>query len=482
MHKIKLKTILTVCGAALLLQFCTQTASEDSQRAIDKPFSDIEVPAESWEVQPGKEAIFTSSRGSIVKIPADVFCYEDGSEVTTPVTVKYTEYQDGLEIMASGIPMVFDSAGVSYDFVSAGMLELRGFDQNGKEVLLKEGKAIDVDMASNVEGDFNLYYFDESGQAAAQAQTASFLLQINTTSPTQVRKGAWKNVSYSLKTKENPEKQALQTAFNKEDVPEEPLKPLPFNSSNFVFDLNINTDAYPEFKHFKGILWEYVDMKGSKNPEKNEWIFSEDWTNMSIERHKKKGVYTLILKNKQKQFRTQVRPVLDEANYKKALKAFDKQFEEYQTILADRQGKENQLRKLGGLIRSFQLTSTGVWNVDKIRSLRQQAIMVNADIKLSDQSAAIPETFYYITENNKGTVVMRYTKDRWGEFFYLKSTNPYLVAPLEDGRMAVFSKEQMQELPLNPSKEFQPFTFNMSVLDDKASSYAELQELINKNS
>ena len=64
------------------------------------------------------------------------------------------------EILASGIPMRYDSAGVKQSFESAGMIEIKGI-QNGKEIKLKQNKKIEINMASQKKGDrFNLYYLD----------------------------------------------------------------------------------------------------------------------------------------------------------------------------------------------------------------------------------------------------------------------------------------------------------------------------------
>lgn len=473
-----------IAGSLLaIFQYCT-SSNDQGLRKIEKPFTAIDIPTNDWTTLAGEAATFKAPSGSTVSIPANAFCYPDGSSPKGEVKIKYTEYFDAVDIIASGIPMVFDSAGVSYDFVSGGMLEINSFDQDGKALLLKEGKNIEIQMASNAEGDFNLYYFNESGSTpkTAQASLFSSILLEATPSPQTVRLGQWENRQSPLKATVNPEKATLEEALKADTLPNEPVAPKAFNPDNFVFDLNINVDAYPEFKHFKGILWEYVAMKGSKDPEKNEWIFSEDWTNMSIERHKKKGVYVLHLKNKDKSFTTLVKPVLDGDDYKKALKAFDKQFEEYQTLLAERETEERRIRKMGGLLRTLQLTNLGVWNVDKINKLRNEAIMVKASIEIEEKGVTTPETFYYVTEGNNGTVVIRYSKDRWNDFFYIKSTEPYLIAPLSDGRVALYSKTDMQALSTENDQQKETQIFSMKVIQEDAETLQELKELIIKNS
>lgn len=102
------------------------------------------------------------SSGTKVNIPPDAFVDENGNPVEGNVTIGYREYKNPLDFLLSGIPMGSDSGGVKGQFISAGMFELNA-SVNGKQVFLKKGSKIDVELSSmDKDPDYNLYAFNDS--------------------------------------------------------------------------------------------------------------------------------------------------------------------------------------------------------------------------------------------------------------------------------------------------------------------------------
>ncbi len=131
---------------------------------LDKPIKNAELTIEKSTVSPTEkqEVEFSSAR---LTVPSDAFLDENGALITEPVNLEYTEFMNPAQIMLSGIPMNYDSAGVRYNFSSAGMFEINA-NVNGKPVFPNPEKPIRVDMkSSSSDTDYNLYAFDEqSGQ------------------------------------------------------------------------------------------------------------------------------------------------------------------------------------------------------------------------------------------------------------------------------------------------------------------------------
>ena len=99
--------------------------------------------------------------GTTISIPANAFEDANGAVVTGSVDISYREFRDPVDIVLSGIPMTYDTSGVTENFESAGMFEINA-SQNGSEVYLRDGMNIDmnfsvVDTAST----FNFYRLDE---------------------------------------------------------------------------------------------------------------------------------------------------------------------------------------------------------------------------------------------------------------------------------------------------------------------------------
>ncbi len=106
-------------------------------------------------------SILTES-GTRVKIPANALVDANGNPVQGEVNISYREYHEPLEVLLSGIPMTFDSAGARHQFQTAGMFELQAVKE-GEEVFIKPGEKIKIEMQSmDDESDYNLYALDET--------------------------------------------------------------------------------------------------------------------------------------------------------------------------------------------------------------------------------------------------------------------------------------------------------------------------------
>lgn len=100
--------------------------------------------------------------GSSIEIPPNAFVDLNGKPVQGQVDIEWNEYHSLTEIMFSGIPMKYDSAGVQNDLVSGGMFKIKG-SQNGQQVNIAPGKDILVNINSQDEkSQFNFYELDES--------------------------------------------------------------------------------------------------------------------------------------------------------------------------------------------------------------------------------------------------------------------------------------------------------------------------------
>ncbi|HRD40305.1 MAG TPA: hypothetical protein PLC65_16880, partial [Bacteroidia bacterium] len=78
---------------------------------------------------------------SKIKVPQNAFVNKAGPDIIGDVEIQYREMHDQADIIASGIPMTYDSAGTKYHFESAGMFDIKA-SQNGEQVFLKHGKQI----------------------------------------------------------------------------------------------------------------------------------------------------------------------------------------------------------------------------------------------------------------------------------------------------------------------------------------------------
>lgn len=127
-----------------------------------KPF-DFDVSAMQTENDAQRAANLTYLRsGTRIYIPGNSLVDHDGNAVTGPVTYTYKEWRNPVDFLMSGIPMDYPHAFSGQHFQSAGMFELRAF-QDGKEVFLAPGRSASLKFAvADTATGYALYAYDES--------------------------------------------------------------------------------------------------------------------------------------------------------------------------------------------------------------------------------------------------------------------------------------------------------------------------------
>ncbi|KAB2916191.1 MAG: hypothetical protein F9K23_08760 [Bacteroidetes bacterium] len=158
--------------------------------------------------------------GTKITIPQDAFVDATGKPVTGNVNITYREIITPLDMLMSGVPMAYDSGGVTNQFVSAGNFELLAFKE-GEPLTLAQDKTIDVEFVSaDANNGFNLYKLNpetanwefegtaDNREKPAQDSTKSKPLQIVDTDftygfDTTVFEERFANVNYRYMLDEN---------------------------------------------------------------------------------------------------------------------------------------------------------------------------------------------------------------------------------------------------------------------------------------
>ncbi|GAB5416122.1 MAG: hypothetical protein Crog4KO_12930 [Crocinitomicaceae bacterium] len=106
------------------------------------------------------DTIFAPS-GSTILFEANSFVDADGNPIKGKVEVEWQEFHTIGDIIASGIPMKYDSAGVAYDLESGGMFTIAA-NYDGAPAEVAPGKSVDVNLASLQDTPcYNFYELDE---------------------------------------------------------------------------------------------------------------------------------------------------------------------------------------------------------------------------------------------------------------------------------------------------------------------------------
>lgn len=345
------KTAFLMC-AALVLGACGNISQNTPSVSvadfvpplIDLPTAEEVIPYADFTIMPAEGGSFVTDHGTKVTFPANAFAFADGTPVTEPVQVKFREFHNASEIMLSGIVMTAKNEnGETLPFESAGMFDIAG-QCAGKEVKIAEGKTAQIDLPNRKpDPNFNFYRLDGTG---------------------------WTELQKNLPAVDNTVSEATRKEAEK-PLPVIPVAPEKADEKTFVFDLDLDTDRYPELKELYGLMWQYAGEKGSAtDPEKNKKITETNWTQSEIERNSD-NTYNLVLRQQRQRMVIPVKPVLRGKSYAEAKARFDQKMDKYNAAMESQKQARQQLSIEDQYTRSLAISGFGVYNCDRFYLMPQ---------------------------------------------------------------------------------------------------------------
>lgn len=425
--------LLSCLTFILMVQSCQQNSNELPH--ITPPAEGLDLQTDQYEVLAEEGKTIKIKNGGTLEIPANAFVDELGNPIQGKVSIEYREFHSSSSIITSGIPMTFEENGKIHHFQTAGMFEIRGFQvapkkaqlfgskkkkNRGKKVFIDKSKSINVNMASFTgEDGFNFYQLDD--------QT-----------------GKWKEVNKSTPVVNEEKKAKLE---KEAPLPIEPVTPEKHNPKKPVFELNMDSNKFPELAHLKGTMWEYAGSNPKEDPtaSQNRWIGKVPWSDIAVKANEnEEGRYRMTLKHKNKSFAFDVKPVLIGRNYKKALKKFEHSLVKFEKAKEKRKQAEERLATEGSFIRTASINSFGVYNHDRYYSL-DQAISVKASFKLEDDNPIPNDATVFLVTGDDRTII-KYPKSNWTNFKYIPSEENKLLTILSDGKVGIYTSQDFKNL------------------------------------
>lgn len=162
-----MKNCWYLIAIAVVATSCSTPSKKETHRTVAKlppyvvpPVPTADVPFETYTFQAEQGTKVAYKTGTQIEIPANALLDEKNKPVKGKVTLSYREFHDALDVLVSGIPMQYDSAGTKQSLQTAGMFDIRA-SQEGKNLRLAKGKEMHVRMASwQPDADYNFYSLD----------------------------------------------------------------------------------------------------------------------------------------------------------------------------------------------------------------------------------------------------------------------------------------------------------------------------------
>lgn len=448
----------------------SSTFVQSQKRMIKPPVKGLDIAFASYKMNTVRGGTIEHPSGSKIIVPANAFVDAAGNPVNGNVDIQYREFRDQIDFFLSGIPMQYDSAGTTYQFESAGMMQIAAF-VDGKVVYLKKDKPVEVQFASSKSSaDYSVYEFDTAaGNWAYHGK--------DKVEPKADAGSKPKNVQQPLNAEEQLAVKQLQTVRDNEIAnvkrnaitPEEPAKPLKANHKKNRFRVEFSKHEFPEMASYENVLWEVDE---SHRAFDREYMYKNEWESVVVAKGAAKGKYTLTFSRGKETVSYDAYPVFDGSKYDEAIKIFDQKFEEYSNAVARRdeaikaaqkryedglakQGLAPDLSRIAGdftkdnlyaqVMRVFTISNFGIYNCDHPEALPQGAVV---DASLWDENGIqITEpAALHMADRNRAALFLLNGSPFLNIHFNPQSSNLLLMVR-QDGSLAYADDDQFKQLP-----------------------------------
>ncbi|MEK7256638.1 MAG: hypothetical protein AAB316_17925, partial [Bacteroidota bacterium] len=500
-----------------------------AQSLVNPPLENIQPDYAKFAVNVHQGGVYEYPSGSKVVVPAAAFTNEQGKLLEGEVTLHYREMHDFVDFFLAGVPMTYDSAGVTYTLESAGMVEIFA-EQNGKRVNLAPGKSLDVELRSRVNVSpsiavpvgYNIYKLDEQKRnwvyqeidrmEVLDEPLAEEVLDEN--DPLYPAKKERMEKLKAISVSEQAEMAKVEASLPKL---KEPVKPQQANKSDAVFDLkfdaltfsNGNENEQAELKElysqYEKMLWQ-LSPQSSITPEQLQAGFS-NVSGIAIKKMNSRD-YELTLRKANQSLTIIANPVLSGNDYEKAMAEFNRDFEKWQQATTEREAKLKakkdairqqfqeekrlaqlaydkkleDLRRMGlyaeatdeiikkKVINRFKATGFGIWNCD--RPLPPDEVQLAANFQ-TEQGESLEFLTGFLVDKSKNTVTRFLATDGARLRFNRNSANLLWVVTA-DNKFAVFRPEDFKQI----EKGEDSYTFVLEKVDKEIRDEEDVREIL----
>jgi len=321
---------------------------------IAPPISKLNIPYQKFKLKSEKGATFKTQSNSKIIVPKNAFIDKKGDNIIGDVEIQFREFHNQADIIASGISMKYDSTGIQSHLESAGMIDIKGF-QNNEPIFINPKKEITVELQSTQSADkFNMYALDTvaknwiylhrdnslKGQKE-QKVVKRTLAQVDSVKNENVITKKLRKQIDEIPPKIELEKVVYLKKINQLQKVNEPKKPTKAIEGRPKFQLDVSAKEFPELATFKNMVFEV----GSENKNYNPNLSDITWSSAEISEGNQKGKnYLLTLKLRDRIEKLIVYPALSGKDYETAIKIYDTKYSEYKNVLAKRIAEEKRLK------------------------------------------------------------------------------------------------------------------------------------------
>ncbi|MFN8298599.1 MAG: hypothetical protein U0T75_05785 [Chitinophagales bacterium] len=480
--------------------------SEPTRNFIQPPIAEADITYTTYNLVAGTDSVLEYKTGSKINVPANAFTDENGNVVKGPVQLSYREFHDIADVFLAGIPMTYDSAGETYHFETAGMMDISA-SQNGKPLRTNPQALITVQLASkNQEDRFNSYYLDTVAKQWVYLANSNYPVASEALNQTDSLPASAMPVQ-APKTSNDAQLKAQSPAYRKvceeiaEVEKEKPVAPKKAEKKKPRFSIKVDEKEFPELSAYNNLKFQVVDETGY-DPKKANVV----WEDVQLKRVAGTLNYEITFIKRTETYSVIAAPAVDEKDYEAAKKVFDEKYAEYTQKLAERKAEQARLKKeweekakaieaqiqkeveaqkqrikeyearldqSNLFYRTLQVNQFGTFNCDCPQRLPQGGEVV---AEFTDKKTGQPLKIgtAYLVEKGRN-LMFSYYPDGLSRFrFDPKQTN-LVWAVTTDQRVCIVNAEEFKAATEDKAKG----NFKAEVVERKFSSSEEVKEYLN---
>lgn len=410
---------------------------------------------EEFQLRGSHARLIRTEKGTRIHLPAKAFINKISKEpIEGDVVLTFDEYHTQGEILASGIPMKYTTPeGNTVDFESAGMFDIRAF-QDGTELELADGKEIEIELATDADGIFEFYAYDEGKQN-------------------------WELKETECKPIENPyiAKQKMELEKLEVEMPETPKKLIKYKKGDPLFDVKRYGAKDEILDALNGVFWKFTGDSTQIDPSKNNATFNKnyDFVELMLVDSSNVREYDMVFQDDKEKVVVRAAPIFQGKLLTRENDRMARIINQIEYAMRSKAQIERQQAQEKSMMRMMNIQGMGIYNYDR-QMMDENVVPFIAEFTFegqpSDQAVAV-----YLLPREKRCVI-KYTPFTYGSFGLNPQESNRIIAILEDDSVYSISAEAIRNMRLAGKKPTDTVTFDLIKHGEPIEDAAQVDELI----